>query len=49
MTDSETKICKGYGTEGSRTGKMSMALDYGTNAKHSKLGNKSEPNGIPQL
>ena len=24
-----------------------MALDYGTNAKHSKLGNKCEPDGIP--
>ena len=46
--DSETKICKGYGTEGSRTGeKTSMALDYRTNAKHSKLGNKSEPDDIP--
>ena len=26
-----------------------MALDYGTNAKHSKLGNKCEPDGIPLL
>ena len=25
----------------------SMALDYGTNAKHSKLGDKYEPDGIP--
>jgi hypothetical protein len=32
--NSETEICKGYGVEGSRTGKTSMALDYGTNAKH---------------
>ena len=24
-----------------------MALDYGTNAKHSKLGDKCEPDGIP--
>ena len=47
--NSETEICKGYGAEGSRTGKMSMALDYGTNPKHSKLGNKSEPDGIPEL
>ena len=45
-TDSETEICKGYGTEGSRTGK-NMALDYGTNAKHSKLGDKCELDGIP--
>jgi hypothetical protein len=34
-TNSETEICKGYGAEGSRTGKTSMTLDYGTNAKHS--------------
>ena len=27
--------------------KTSMALDYGTNVKHSKLGNKCEPDGIP--
>ena len=47
MTDSETEICKGYGAEGSRTGKMSMALDYGTNAKHSKLGDRCEPDDIP--
>ena len=47
MTDSETEICKGYVAEGSRTGKTSMALNYGTNAKHYKLGNKSEPDGIP--
>jgi ribosomal protein S4E len=33
--NAETKICKGYGAEGTRTGKISMALDYGTNAKHS--------------
>ena len=46
MTDSETEICKGYGAEGSRTGK-NMALDYGTNVKHSKLGDKYEPDGIP--
>ena len=45
--DSETEICKGYGAEVSRTGKKSMALDYGTNAKHSKLGDKCEPDGIP--
>ena len=24
-----------------------MVLDYGMNAKHSKLGDKCEPNGIP--
>jgi hypothetical protein len=36
--NSETEICKGYGAEGSRTGKTSMALDYGTNAKHSNEG-----------
>ena len=47
MTDSETKICKGYGAEGSRTVKKNMALDYGTKAKHSKLGDKCEPYGIP--
>ena len=48
MTDSETEIYKGYGAEDSRTGKKtSMALDYGTNAKHSKLGDKCEPDGIP--
>ena len=29
--------------------KTSMALDYGTNAKHSKLGDKCEPDGIPYL
>ena len=29
--------------------KTSMALDYGTNAKHSKLGDRCEPDGIPQL
>jgi hypothetical protein len=45
--DSETEICKYYGAEGSRTGKMSMALDYGTNAKHSKLEDRCEPNSIP--
>ena len=45
--DSETKICKGYGAEGSRTGKTSMALYYGMNAKHSNLGITSEPDGIP--
>ena len=27
--------------------KTSVALDYGTNAKHSKLGDKCEPDGIP--
>ena len=47
MTDSETEICKGYGAEGSRIGNKSMALDYGMNVKHSKLGNKCEPDGIP--
>ena len=47
MTDSETEICKGYGAEGSRTEKMSMALDYETKAKHSKLGDKCEPDSIP--
>ena len=26
-----------------------MALDYGTNVKHSKLGDKCEPDGIPYL
>ena len=48
MMDSKTEICKGYGAEGSRTGKKtSMALDYRMNAKHSKLGDKCEPDGIP--
>ena len=41
--DSETEICKGYGAEGSRTGKTSMALDYGTNAKHSNEGINVNP------
>ena len=46
--DSKTELCKGYGAEGSRTEKKtSMALDYGTNAKHSKLGDKYELDGIP--
>ena len=47
MMDSKTEICKGYDAEGSRTGKMSMTLDYGMNAKHSKLGDKCELDGIP--
>ena len=45
--NSETEICKGYGTEGSRIGNKSMALDYAMNAKHSKLGDKCEPDDIP--
>jgi hypothetical protein len=36
--NAETEICKGYGAEGSKTGKTSMALYYGTNAKHSNEG-----------
>jgi hypothetical protein len=36
--NSETEICKGYDAKGSRTEKISMALDYGTNAKHSNEG-----------
>jgi hypothetical protein len=36
--NSKTKICKGYGAENPRTGKISMALDYGTNVKHSNEG-----------
>jgi hypothetical protein len=36
--NAETEICKGYGAEGSWTGKISMTLDYGTNVKHSNEG-----------
>ena len=36
--DSKTESCKGYGADGYRIGKTSMALDYGTNAKHSNEG-----------
>jgi hypothetical protein len=36
--NSKTEICKGYGAEGSRTGKTSMILDYEMNVKHSNEG-----------
>lgn len=35
MTGSETELCKGYGVDGCKTGKMSMAVDYEMRRKHS--------------
>jgi hypothetical protein len=45
MADSETEICKGYGTNGCRTG---IKYGYGLwdKCKTLKLGNKCEPDGI---
>ena len=48
MADSETELCKGYDAEGTRTGKISMTMDYGTKVKHLSQHLRCEPNGMPE-
>ena len=45
--NSETELCKGYGTDGFRQEK-NMAVDYGTNAKTLELKDRCKPDGIPE-
>jgi len=46
-TNSETELCKGYGTDGFRY-ETNMAVDYGMKAKTLELRGNSELDGIPK-
>ena len=46
-TNSETELCKGYGTDGFRQ-ERNMAVDYRTKVKTLKLKDRCKPDGIPE-